>query len=98
MNKNANYAQCAHDGQLINQCDDCIKNAFIANIKSRAFELNSRNCMIIRISIDAFCARFSNMYFATQFADQIDIANMIRDEFDNQFELIIEFIEILIFG
>ena len=97
-----NYASCAHDGQLINACDECIKKGFRAEFENEfgksQFELNSRNCAIIRIAIDAFCARFENMFYATRFAEQIDIANIIRDEFGENAELIFEFCEIRIFG
>ena len=95
-----NYASCAHEGQLINQCANCIRSSFIANIDAnRIFALTDNDCAIIAICIDAFCARFENMFYATKFDAQIDIANIIRAQFGiTRMHIVIEFCEILIFG
>ena len=100
MNEITNeYAQCAHEGQLINLCANCIRRAFKSEFDSRAFALTDIDCAIIAISIDAFCARFPNQFYATRMNEQIDIANIMRNQFGiSRFEMIIEFCEILIFG
>lgn len=95
MNESTN---CAHDGQLINQCANCIRSSFIANIKQRAIgiELTDHDCAIINEYIFKFDQKYPNMYYAPEIDD--DLYASIDDHFEFIAPIIIEFINILIFG
>ena len=93
-----NYRECSHEGQLINQCADCIRKGFDAEFNSR-IELDNDDCTIIRICIDAFCARNGDSQYGSEFASQNqDLMFIIVNRFKNNYEMIVEFIEILLFG
>jgi hypothetical protein len=96
-----NDAHCAHEGQLINQCANCIKRAFIAEFPQNAPLIDDdRDCMIIAQLINDYCARIDDHGFGetSSIIDFEDLHERIDTRFDAISPIIIEFIDILVCG
>ena|SRR6266699_1807168 len=92
--------KCAHDGQLIDQCIDCIRKGFPIEIGSRAIgiKLSDLECELIANTINAFDDRNPESYYDSDLRGETDLIDKIIAQFDDHAELIIEFMEIYIYG
>lgn len=90
--------QCEHEGQLRDQCVDCIRKGFPIEMRSRAFDLTDDQCKLISSLINDFCDRDESFY-NTSFRSESDLIGKINDAFaTDQRKIVIEFIEIYLFG
>ena len=96
-NKCMTTNECAHEGNLINQCANCIRSAFYAEYPNYAsFEITDHDAMIISRAIDQFVN--SRIDMRISIIDDDQICAMIDDHFSIMQPIIIEFMSILIDG
>ncbi len=90
-----NQNECMHEGQLINQCADCIIRAFNAEFPGQ-FTLIKSDAEFIANCINSFDAKNPETYFDAEIDDEL--LGEIDEKFDIVSPLIIDFINIMIFG